>query len=92
MASHKSAIKTHRHNEKSRKRGRQHRSRLRTQVNKMRQALDAGDLETARSLLPGTLSLIDHSAKLGIIHDNAAARTKSRIRRALNRLSTGTGA
>ncbi len=88
MATHKSAIKAHRRDEKRRLRNRAHRSRLRTQLKRLRQAIAAGDGETARRLLPPTCALIDRTAKLGVIHDNAAARTKSRLARAVNRLAS----
>ena len=38
-----------------------------------------------RELLPGTLSLIDVTARKGAIHANAAARRKSRLARLVNR-------
>ena len=87
MANHKSAEKRIRQDIRRRATNRMHRTRLRTQVKKIRRALDDGDAETARALLSGTLSLIDHSVKLGVVHDNAAARTKSRITRAVNKLA-----
>lgn len=89
MATHDSAIKRHRQSVKNRDRNRHHRTRLRSQVKKLRRALDGGDLETARGMLSATLKLVDHSAKLGVIHDNAAARTKSRLARAVQRAAAG---
>jgi small subunit ribosomal protein S20 len=89
MASHDSAIKKHRRDQKRRLLNRQHRSRLRTQIKKMRAALDAGNADAARGLLSETLSIVDRTAKLGVIHDNTAARTKSRLTRALARLTAG---
>ena len=86
MATHKSAIKRHRQEVKRRDRNRTHRGRLRTQIKKLRKAIEAGQQGPATELLVPTLSLIDRSAKLGVIHDNAAARTKSRLTRAVNRL------
>jgi small subunit ribosomal protein S20 len=86
MASHTSALKKHRQDEKRRVLNRQHASRLRTQVKKFRKAVASGDEKAARELLPETLSLVDRTAKLGILHDNAAARTKSRATRAVNKL------
>ncbi len=86
MASHKSALKKYRQDEKRRVRNRQHLSRLRTQIKKFRKAVASGDGKAAQELLPETLSLIDHSAKLGVIHENAAARTKSRATVAANKL------
>jgi len=88
MASHKSALKKYRQDEKRRIRNRQHASRLRTQIKKFRKVLASGDEKEARELLPETLSLIDRTAKLGVIHGNAAARTKSRATLAVNKLRT----
>jgi len=81
MANTKSAEKRHRQNLNQRERNRAHRSRLRTAIKKLRGAVASGDAETARQLLPGTLSVIDQVAQKGVIHDNAAARTKSRLAR-----------
>jgi small subunit ribosomal protein S20 len=87
VASHASAVKKQRRDEKRRLHNRALRSRYRTQLKKIRALLDGGDLDGARKILPGTLSLVDRSAKLGVIHDNTAARAKSRLMVALNRLS-----
>jgi small subunit ribosomal protein S20 len=87
MASHDSAIKKNRQDVKRRLRNRQHTSRLRSQVKKMRGAIDTGKAAEASGMLKETLSMIDRSAKLGVIHRNAAARSKSRLTRALATLS-----
>lgn len=87
MASHKSALKKHRRDERRRLRNRAHRSRLKTQVKKLRRALEAGDVDSARRMLSATAALADRTAKLGVVHRNAAARIKSRLARALNRLT-----
>lgn len=87
MANHKSALKKARQDDKRRQRNRSHRARLRTSIKNFRKALEAGDRDAAAALLGPTLSLLDHSAKLGVVHGNTAARTKSRLHRALNRLS-----
>ena len=87
MASHASAVKKQRRDEKRRLHNRALRSRYRTQVKKMRQLLEAGDTEGARKLLPETLSIVDRTVKLGVIHGNTGARTKSRLTLALNRLA-----
>lgn len=89
MATHKSALKEHRQSLLRRERNRKHRARARTAVKRCRAAIAAGDREQASRLLPGTLSLLDRTAKLGAVHDNAAARTKSRLARAVNRLAAG---
>ena len=60
---------------------------LRTVVKKYRAAIETGELDVAREMLPSTLSLVDRVAKLGAIAKNAADRTKSRLTRALNAAS-----
>ena len=87
MATHKSAIKRHRQSLARRLRNRQHRSRMRTGVKRLREAISAGDRDKAHELLPSTLALVDRSVKLGVIRDNTAARTKSRLCRALGKLA-----
>ena len=89
MANHKSALKEHRRAQARRLRHRHQRTRLRSAIKRYRQAITDGDVETARTLLPATLSLVDHSAKLKALHTNTADRTKSRLTRALNRISSG---
>ena len=86
MANKKSAEKRNRQSIKARDRNRAHRTRLRSNVKSLRQAVAAGDAETAQSLLPGTLAILDTTAQKGIIHHNAANRTKSRLTRAVNGL------
>ena len=86
MASHDSAIKKHRQDEKHRVRNRQHLSRLRTQLKRVRKAIESGEVDTAGAMLDETLSIVDRGAKLGVIHDNVAARTKSRLNIAVNKL------
>ncbi|UCF67531.1 MAG: 30S ribosomal protein S20 [Acidobacteriota bacterium] len=84
MANHKSAAKQARRNEVRRQRNRGWRSRMRTEVKKLRSALEAGDVDAARAMLRGTLGLIDRTARAGVLHDNTAARYKSRLQRAFD--------
>lgn len=88
MANIKSAEKRNRQNEVRRQRNRQQRSRMRTSIKKLRLSLDSGDAETARTLLPATLRLIDTTAQKGIIHRNTAARYKSRLTKAVARVAS----
>lgn len=87
MANIKSAEKRNRQNVERRERNRARRSRMRTAVKKLRLAIESGDAEQAKSLLPPTLSEIDATAQKGVIHRNAAARYKSRLSRAVAGLS-----
>jgi small subunit ribosomal protein S20 len=68
-------------------RNRKNLSQLKTQVKKLRTAIDAGDAEGASKLLPETVAEIDKAAKKGVVHDNAADRHKSRLTRKVNALS-----
>ena len=85
MANHKSAEKRVRQTEKRRVRNRAHRSRLRNQIKKLRQAVEKGEMDTAQALLRPTLFLVDRSVQKGVIHHRTAARTKSRLTRLLVR-------
>jgi len=78
-----SAIKRVRQNEKHRLRNRADRTRLRTQIKKFRQAIDAQNADEAQKLLPDTISLIDVMVKKGVLHENTGSRYKSRLTRRL---------
>ena len=86
MASHASALKKNRQDQKRRIRNRAHAGRLRTQMKKMAQALQAGDAAAATGLMKETVALVDRTAKHRVIHRNAASRTKSRLARALAKI------
>lgn len=79
MANHKSAEKRIRQNEKRRAINRSNRGEMRTEIKRLRTALNLGDVEKAQELLPAVVSVIDKSIQKGILHRNAAARHKSRL-------------
>ncbi len=83
MANIKSAEKRNRTNELSRARNKSYRTRMRSAIRELRAAVEAGDGDTAKALLPQTLSLVDSTAQKKIIHSNAAARTKARLTKAV---------
>ena len=58
---------------------RQRKTRLRHQVRAMRRLIEKKDTNGAQAELSKTFSLIDRSAKWGLIKANTAARYKSRI-------------
>ena len=62
-------------------------TRLRHQVRAMRRLLEAKDVNGATALVPKTFSMIDRSAKWGIIKKNTAARYKSRLTLRLRKLA-----
>jgi len=65
-------------------RNRHYRTRMRNQIKALRTAIEAGDGETARSLLPATVSVIQRVAQKGVIHRRNAARRVSRLAKAVN--------
>jgi small subunit ribosomal protein S20 len=88
MANNKSAEKRARQNERRHMHNRMFESRARTAVKKARQLIDAGD--------PGALEAVhvaykalDKAANKGAIHENNAARRKSRLAVSLNKSQDG---
>ena len=79
MANHKSAEKRVRQNLKRNEINRASRSKLRTQIKKLRAAITGQDKSAGTDLLNPTVSLIDKAVNKGIIHRNTAARYKSRL-------------
>lgn len=88
MANIQSAKKRMRQNVKRRERNRYHRARVRTAIRKLRAQIEAGETETAQSLLPDTLKLIDSTVSKGVLHRNTAARYKSRLTRAVQSMAS----
>jgi small subunit ribosomal protein S20 len=76
-----------RQSQKRRARNRQNLSQLKTQVKKLRSAIAEGDAKAAESLLSVTVGQIDKAARKGVVHDNAAARYKSRLTRKVRALA-----
>ena len=83
MPTHESAKKRLRQNEKRRQHNKQYKSRVRTMVEKVR---DAEDKEEAEELLRQAKSLLDRLASKGIIHKNKSARYKSDLEQHVNAL------
>ena len=83
MANNKSTKKRILQTERSRQRNKAIKSRMRSAVRGLRSAIAEGDAEKAQGLLPRTLSLVDGTSQKGGLHKNAAARTKSRLQRAV---------
>ncbi len=73
-----SSKKRMRQAERARLRNKSTRSSLRTSLKKI---LETNSKEEAEALLNSTQSAIDKTAQKGVIHRNAAARYKSRVRR-----------
>ncbi len=87
MAQHNSALRQRRRSIRRNAINRQNKSALRTQVKKLREAIEKSDKGTAQKLVPSTVSLIDKSVKKGTVHKNKGARLKSRLTRQVGLIS-----
>ncbi|MGH9459270.1 MAG: 30S ribosomal protein S20 [Thermoanaerobaculia bacterium] len=85
MANIRSAEKQHRKSLKARTRNRAVTSRLRTEIKRTREAIASGDGDKAREALRSAYSVIDRTAKKGVIKENTANRYKSRLSAAAKR-------
>lgn len=87
MPNHKSAEKRVRQTIKRNAINTSNKSRLRTQIKKLRAALASGDKKQSVELLTPTISTIDKAVTKGILHKNTAARYKSRLTSHVNNLA-----
>lgn len=83
MPQHKSAVKRVRQNAKRQARNQMHRSRMRSMIKRL-EAME--DKEEAAAFLPEVKAKIDRLATKGLLHENKAARYKSRLEKHVNAL------
>ena len=88
MATHKSALKRQKQNEKSRLRNVHIRSTLKTLIKKVRLAVEAKDIDKARTALAEAIPAIDKAKSQGVIHRNTASRKASRLTKLVNSLQS----
>jgi len=88
VANHKDALKRIRQNAKQRTRNRHYRTMMRSQIKKVRAAIDSGDSTVAQSELTSAVSMIQRVAQKGIIHRRQAARRVSRLAQAVNSIAS----
>lgn len=86
MANHKSAIKRDRQSKVRRLRNRENKSRMKTAVRRVEEALVAGSEEQARAALGVAVPVIQKTAAKGTIHRKTASRKVSRLTRRVNRM------
>ena len=72
----KQARKRHRQSLERRMRNKSVRTRVRRQMRMMRVAIDEGDAEKVKELMPETISVIDIGWRRGVLHRNTASRYK----------------
>ena len=86
MANHFSALKRARQTERRTQHNRSNTSRLRSALRDLREALDKGDKAAAQQTFRSTAAALDKAIQKGVIHENTAARYKSRLAARLNAL------
>ena len=87
MANIDSAEKKNRQRLKRRARNVHHLSTMRSQVKRVRAAVEESDKKAAAAALAAAISLIDKAAQKGAIKKQTAARQKSRLTLAVNGVS-----
>ena len=89
MATHESAIKRAKQNEKRRLRNRHAVATCRTLVKKVRQALDSKDPAAADAAFADAAKALGAAASKGILHKNNASRRIGRLASAVAALKKG---
>ena len=79
MANHFSALKRTRQTERRTVRNRANKSRVRSALRELREALAAGNHENAEQAYRRTVSTLDKAIQKGVLHRNTADRYKSRL-------------
>jgi small subunit ribosomal protein S20 len=79
MANHVSSLKRARETVTRTAVNRANRTRVRTSLRALREALAKGDVTAAQTQYRETASALDKSVQKGILHDNTASRYKSRL-------------
>ena len=83
-----SAAKRHRQSEKARIRNKSERSQLRSSIRRFLELVKSGDQALAQEQYLKVIRLIDSAAHKGVYHKNTAARSKSRLQKKLNALTS----
>ena len=88
MANHVSALKRARQTETRTEVNRANRSRVRTSLRAMREALVKGDAKTAQTQYRDTVSVLDRGVQKGVLHANTASRYKARLNARVKAIAT----
>lgn len=86
MANHKSAEKRNRQSQARRLRNRMNKTRMKTELRKVNEAIVAGSEEEAKAALQQAVSVIAKTASKGTIHKKTASRSISRLTKRVNRM------
>ncbi len=88
MANHVSSLKRARQTETRSEVNRSNRSRVRTSLRDLREALAKGNVKAAQAQYRETVSALDKSVQKGILHSNTVSRYKSRLNARMKTLAT----
>ena len=89
MPNSKSAKKRLRQNVVRRDRNKAVKSALRSQLRKVREAVQAGDVSKAEAEMQVATKRLDRAGQKNIIHKNKASRTKSRLQKLIKTAKAG---
>ncbi len=90
MANHVSALKRARQTETRTEVNRANRSRVRSSLRALREALAEGDVKAAQDQYRVTVSTLDKGVQKGVLHANTVSRYKSRLNARLKTVATST--
>lgn len=88
MANHVSSLKRARQTVTRTAVNRANRSRVRSSLRELREALVKGDVKVAQEQYRATVSALDKSVQKGVFHANTVSRYKSRLNARLKALVT----
>jgi small subunit ribosomal protein S20 len=88
MANHVSSLKRARQTVTRTEVNRANRSRVRSSLRSLREALVKGDVKAAQIQYRVTVSVLDKSVQKGVLHANTVSRYKSRLNARLKTLAT----
>jgi len=88
MANHVSSLKRARQTVTRTEVNRANRSRVRTSLRAMREALVKGDAKSAQTQYRDTVSVLDRGVQKGVLHANTASRYKARLNARVKAVAT----
>ena len=88
MANHVSSLKRARQTETKTAVNRNNRTRVRSSLRALREAIAKGDVKAAQAQFRETVSALDKSVQKADLHSNTVSRYKSRLNARLKALST----
>ena len=89
MANHKSALKRNRQSLVRRARNRANKSKVKTAVSAVNEAIEQGAVETAQAALKVAIPVIQKAASKGTFHRKTASRKVSRLTKRVNGFVAG---